>query len=104
MVHWYPTPRGDGVRIVAFAAAVSLSLSAQEPPAAKPPSAQLTILSPVEDAYVSGETTLRAQLDPPDAASAVIFFVDGRQRCVVAVAPFECDWDAGRTIAEHQIR
>jgi VWFA-related protein len=92
------------VRILALAAAVSLSLFAQEPPAAKLPAAQLTILSPVEDAYVSGETTLRAQLDPPDAASAVIFFVDGRQRCVIAVAPFECDWDAGRTIAEHQIR
>jgi Ca-activated chloride channel homolog len=92
------------VRILALAAAVSLSLLAQEPPAAKLPAAQLTILSPVEDAYVSGETTLRAQLDPPDAASAVIFFVDGRQRCVIAVAPFECDWDAGRTIAEHQIR
>ena len=92
------------VRILALAAAVSLSLSAQEPPAAQPPAAQLTILAPVEGAYVSGETTLRAQLDPPDAASAVIFFVDGRQRCVVAVAPFECEWDAGRTIAEHQIR
>jgi VWFA-related protein len=24
--------------------------------------------------------------------------------CVVPVAPFECDWDAGRTIVEHQIR
>ena len=66
--------------------------------------AQLTIVSPEEDSYVSGETTLHADLNPPDAASAVIFFVDGRQRCVVPVAPFECDWDAGRTITEHQIR
>jgi VWFA-related protein len=47
---------------------------------------------------------LRAELTPPDNASAVIFFVDGRQRCVVPVAPFECQWDAGRTITEHQIR
>ena len=34
----------------------------------------------------------------------MIFFVDGRQKCVVPVAPFECEWDAGRTITEHQIR
>ena len=104
MVPWYPTRPGNGVRILALVAAVSLSLSAQEPPPAQPPAAQLTILAPVEGAYVSGETTLRAQLDPPDAASAVVFFVDGRQRCVVAAAPFECEWDAGRTIAEHQVR
>src|SRR3977135_4235440 len=104
MVPWYPTRPGNGVRILALAAAVSLSLSAPQTPAAPPPAAQLTILAPVEGAYVSGETTLRAQLDPPDAASAVVFFVDGRQRCVVAVAPFECESDAGRTIAEHQVQ
>ena len=34
----------------------------------------------------------------------MIFFVDGRQICVVPAAPFECGWDAGRTISEHQIR
>jgi Ca-activated chloride channel family protein len=34
----------------------------------------------------------------------VIFSVDGRQQCVVPAPPFECDWDAGRAITEHQIR
>jgi VWFA-related protein len=34
----------------------------------------------------------------------VIFFVDGRQACVVPTPPFECEWDAGRRIVEHQIR
>ena len=126
MVHWYPTRRDDGVRILALAAGVSISLcaassgSAQTPSAGPgqaqagvpgaaaaleaPPATLLTILSPAEDSYVSGETTLRARLDPPDAASAVIFFVDGRQLCVVPIAPFECEWDAGRTITEHHIR
>src|SRR5437879_6097354 len=110
MAHWYLTRRDEGVRILAFAAAMSLSLSAassaqaQAPPAGQPPAPKLTVLSPVEDSYVSGETTLRAELNPPDAASAVIFFVDGRQSCVVPVAPFECAWNAGRTITEHQIR
>jgi len=92
------------VRILALAASVSISLAAMSTSRQAPPAAQLTILSPVEDSYVSGETILRATLEPPDAASAVIFFVDGRQLCVVPVAPFECEWDAGRTITEHQIR
>lgn len=111
------------MKILALVAGLSISLSAHSPgsgqaPSASagqapsagsaqaqaPPATQLTILSPAEDAYVSGETTLGAALDPPDAASAVIFFVDGRQLCVVPVAPFECDWNAGRTITEHQIR
>src|SRR6185295_5260292 len=82
------------------AATAAISLSAQTPASAP----QLAILAPVEDAYLSGPTSLKATLDPPDAASAVIFFVDGRQICVVPSAPFECEWDAGRAIAEHQIR
>ena len=89
-------------------AVVSLGrLSAQAPSSAEPPSpvaAQLSILSPAPDVYVSGQTTLRASLSPRDAASAVVFFVDGRQLCVVTIGPMECDWDAGRNIAEHQIR
>jgi Ca-activated chloride channel family protein len=47
---------------------------------------------------------LSARLEPPGAASAVIFFVDGRQMCVIPAPPYECAWNAGRTIAEHQIR
>jgi len=109
MVHWYPTRRDDGVRILALATGVLIALwvaSARTSSgrAQVAPAAQLAILSPVEDSYVSGEATLRAELDPPEAASAVIFFVDGRQRCVVPAPPFECAWDAGRTITEHQIR
>jgi Ca-activated chloride channel family protein len=65
---------------------------------------QLTIVSPESDAFVSGLTMLRASLDPPQAASAVSFFVDGRQLCVVSQPPFDCEWEAGRTIEEHQIR
>lgn len=83
-----------------FAAVLTVYASAQAPANAP----QLAILSPEDDSYVSGPTPLRAGLDPPDAASAVTFFVDGRQWCVLTVAPFECDWDAGRSVAEHQIR
>jgi VWFA-related protein len=80
-------------------AGLSATLSAQAPPAAR-----LSILSPQPDSYLSGETTLRASLDPSDAATAVTFFVDGRQICVVPAPPFECEWNAGRNIAEHQVR
>jgi VWFA-related protein len=86
--------------MMAVAATAAISLSAQT----SAPTPQLAILSPEEDAYLSGPISLKATLDPADAASAVIFFVDGRQICVVPAAPFECEWDAGRAIAEHQIR
>jgi Ca-activated chloride channel family protein len=65
---------------------------------------QLRILLPVDDSYLSGPTVLRAQIDPPEAASSVTFFVDGRQVCALTQAPFECDWDAGPSIAAHQVR
>ena len=76
--------------------------SGQDPP----PSAavQAQILSPGEDTYVSGPTLLRARVDPFGAASAVVFFVDGRQVCVLTTLPFECEWDAGPSIREHQVR
>ena len=45
-----------------------------------------------------GPQALRAALDPDTAASSVVFFVDGRQICTVAAAPFECAWDAGAAI------
>jgi Ca-activated chloride channel family protein len=78
--------------------------AAQAPPVPATVAPTLSILSPVADTYVSGQLTLRASVSPPDAASAVVFFVDGRQVCVVTIAPAECDWNAGRNIAEHQIR
>src|SRR5262249_10983245 len=54
--------------------------------------------------YVSGPTLLRAQIVPPGVAAGLTFFVDGRQACALTRLPFECDWDAGATIAEHQVR
>jgi VWFA-related protein len=87
------------VALLGVAALASASMGAQQPAQAK-----LTIVSPVDGAYASGVQMLRATLDPPTAASAVSFFVDGRQVCVVAAAPFECEWDAGRTVNEHQVR
>jgi VWFA-related protein len=69
-----------------------------------PRSPELKILSPGDEAYVSGPTLLRAQVVPPDAVAGVTFFVDGRQACALTKQPYECDWDAGAAIAEHQVR
>jgi Ca-activated chloride channel homolog len=62
------------------------------------------ILNPEPGAVVNGETTLTAGVDPPAAAASVVFFVDGRQTCEVLAPPFECQWDAGPDVTEHQIR
>jgi Ca-activated chloride channel family protein len=68
------------------------------------PAPELEILSPGADAYLSGTTVLRASLLPSDAATRVLFSVDGRQVCDVGTPPFECSWEAGQNITAHQIR
>jgi Ca-activated chloride channel family protein len=79
---------------------VLTKLAAQEAPASE----VVTIVSPAEDAYVAGPTSLRARIEPSAAVENVIFFVDGRQACVMSKPPFECDWDAGGPVIEHQVR
>ena len=86
-----------GVRLAWCVAAAAL-LSAQAP------EATLTIESPTGDMYISGATPLRAKTNPADAATTVTFFVDGRQACALKSPPWECDWDAGARVAEHQVR
>ena len=81
--------------VVAGAVAVALP-RAQE--------VELKILSPGEESYVTGPTLLRARVTPPNAANGVTFFVDGRQVCALTREPYECDWDAGPSISEHQVR
>jgi Ca-activated chloride channel family protein len=68
------------------------------------PAPALEIVSPTADAYVSGATTLRATVTPADAASRVLFSIDGRQVCETSAAPFECSWEAGGVITAHQVR
>ena len=85
---------------IAALAGFTLTVLAQTP--ADGP--QLKILSPGDDAYVVGSTLLRARVDPPESVVALTFFVDGRQACALMQLPFECEWDAGPAIAEHQVR
>ena len=64
----------------------------------------LRIRSPEPDAYVSGPLRLRAEAGPPGQVASVVFYVDGRQVCTVVETPYECSWQAGPTITEHQVR
>jgi len=65
---------------------------------------RVTIVSPSDGAYAAGRMTIRARVEPPTAAPSVVFFVDGRQLCVVTRAPYECQWDAGSRVEAHQVR
>lgn len=87
---------------IALAAALAAGMLAS----AQTPSddAQMKIVSPDDDSFVSGPTLLRVSIEPAGAVVAVTFFADGRQVCAVNHPPFECEWDAGQTIVEHQIR
>jgi Ca-activated chloride channel family protein len=90
------------VAVVLFGMIVATPhLRAQRPAAA---GVSVRILSPDDDSYVSGPTLIRAQVDPPNGAVSVSFYVDGRQVCRVTQAPYDCEWDAGASIAEHQVR
>src|SRR5688572_11459728 len=81
--------------------ATAAAASNQDPAS---PNARIKIVSPADDGIVSGVVMLRAEMTPPDAAVTVTFFVDGKQVCRVAKAPFDCEFDVGQAIAEHQVR
>src|SRR5215831_5106145 len=68
------------------------------------PAPELAIVSPSADAYLSGTTIFRATLTPSDAATRVLFSVDGKQVCDAGAPPFECSWEAGSSVTAHQIR
>ena len=80
-----------------FLVVLALSGRGQEPPEAH-------IVFPEPGSFVSGATQLKAGVEPADAVTGVTFFVDGRQVCDMPQPPFECDWDAGPDVTEHQVR
>jgi len=99
MKAWVPIAIVD---VLAATCVLGAFPAAQAPAPASAP--QIKIVSPGDESFVSGPTLLRALVEPPDAVVSVTFFADGRQVCSVGHPPFECDWDAGPAIAEHQIR
>lgn len=99
-------PAGAGSASTGTAAPLPSGLADITSPAAAltTPESPVAVASPRADAYVSGLTRLRAAIDPTLQPQSVIFFVDGRQFCVLTEPPFECDWDAGSTISAHLVR
>jgi len=85
-----------GIAALAVALAAGVLVAAQQ--------VKLDILSPTDEAFVSGSTWLRSSVEPRGAAASVVFFVDGRQMCTVSAPPYECEWEAGRKVVEHQVR
>jgi VWFA-related protein len=81
---------------LAGAAAAAAQTAATEP--------SLRIVSPADGSFVSGTIPLRADVQPAEAVTSVVFFGDARQLCTITRPPFECAWDAGAAILEHQIR
>jgi VWFA-related protein len=68
------------------------------------PATQLRIVSPPEEAILTGATELRAEISSNVAVTTVTFFVDGRMVCTVEAPPFRCTWDAGAVVSGHHVR
>ena len=97
-----PSAPSPATTTSAPAAPAGASTAASAP--ATSPETPVLITSPRADAFISGNTVLRAAIDPSVSAQAVQFFVDGRQFCSLTETPFECEWDAGSVISAHLIR
>jgi Ca-activated chloride channel family protein len=85
--------------VVTFCATAGVLLLAQ--------SVSMEITSPRDDTYVNGAVRLTAAIAPASAGAQlqqVRWFADGRQVCTAEAPPFTCEWDAGETLGEHQIR
>jgi len=80
-------------------AAAVIVASAQEP--------RLRIVSPTDSTYLVGSARLHAVIEPSSAerdVGRVTFFVGATQVCEVTKPPFECDYDAGESVQQRQIR
>lgn len=83
---------------------VTLAGAAGSAPAGAGQMPALRIVSPQEDAIITGVTEIRAEIDADVAARTVSFFVDGRLVCTVEAPPFTCRWDAGAVVSGHHVR
>lgn len=80
--------------------------SAQEPQ--PKPELEVRVVAPEADTYVSGVTTLRAEIRPRMLATRVaqvLFYADGKQVCnILDPLKAECTWDAGAEVRPHVFR
>ncbi|HEY3380981.1 MAG TPA: VWA domain-containing protein [Vicinamibacterales bacterium] len=63
------------------------------------------IVYPPAGSYVSGILTVRVEVrNPPAGPVRVAIYADGKLICSLDRPPWECAWDAGDAVSEHQIR
>ena len=95
------TMRASGV---CFIFLLSIVVAAQEPQ----PDLAIRLIQPEPDSYISGVTTLKAQVLPPmlaTRAGQILFFADGKQVCnVLDPINAQCEWDAGAEVRPHVFR
>lgn len=73
----------------------------------EPADVTLTIVAPVDNTMVSGNSLVRALILPPRLevlVDSMSIYADGQLLCRVEAPPFECGWDAGTRIREHTVR
>lgn len=94
------------MRTIGVLLALTLAASAQE--TQPKPELAISVVSPEADTYVSGLTTLKAEIVPRMLATRVaqvLFFADGKQVCnVLDPLKAECTWDAGAEVRPHVFR
>jgi len=93
--------------VVVLLAAMLLAavVSARQAGTTPPGDPVIVFESPVDNGYASGPTPLRIRIEPRTAEiRSVSLFADGQLVCTLERPPFECTWDAGRTVVEHTLR
>ncbi len=69
------------------------------------PAPAVVFEAPEDGSYVSGPVPIKVRVDPPGTeVRNVSLFADGRLVCTLERPPFECPWDAGPKVTEHQLR
>jgi Ca-activated chloride channel homolog len=90
--------------LIAVLVVAALSARTQAPQ----PALELRLVLPEADTYVSGVTTLKAEILPRMLATRVaqvLFYADGKQVCnVLDPLKAECTWDAGAEVRPHVFR
>ena len=64
---------------------------------------EVVILSPADGTYVSGRMIVSVGVQA-SGVRTVLIYADGEQLCSLTNGPFDCEWDAGPLVNEHQIR
>jgi VWFA-related protein len=98
------SPTSSVVVVLAAIGLASAFTSTAAPAVSAQPGPALSIVSPAEDTVATGVLSIDVAIVPDPRAATVEVFVDGRELCTIARAPWSCKWDAGRDVREHHVR